>query len=328
MTPLSFQALQSASCGYNERGICFSPAMKPKSKERLLSGVRILVGRTRHQASALSSALRDAGAEVIEIPFIEIRKPKSYKPLDGALRQLHSYDWMILTSVNGVEAVWDRLKKLGLDGQRPMHLKIAAIGPATKRAIEERGFKVDVVPKRYIAESVVESLRGRVKGKRVLLTRAKIARDVIPEELRKAGAHVDVIEAYETVIPRSGRSRLNAVLKSKGRPHVITFTSSSTVKNFVALLNPQSKHGPSKKTLFREFDNIRFASIGPITSGSLRELGFGVHIEGSEYTIRGLVAAIVSASSQGLGCMAGTGRIIGDIAGPIGRESDWEETRR
>ena len=279
--------------------------MKRNSKQRPLSGVRVLVGRARHQASALSSALRDAGAEVIEIPFIEIRKPRSYKPLDEALRQLHSYDWLILTSVNGVETVWERLNKLGLDGHKPRQLKIAAIGPATKRAIEGRGFKVNVVPQQYIAESVVESLRARVKGKRVLLARAKIARDVIPEELRKAGAHVDVVDAYETVIPRSVRSRLNAVLKSKGRPHVITFTSSSTVKNFVALLNLQSKHGPSKKILFREFDNIRFASIGPITSGSLRELGFGVHIEASEYTIQGLVAAIVSASSQGLGCMAG-----------------------
>ncbi len=273
-------------------------AMKPNSKQRPLSGVRVLVGRARHQASALSAALRDAGAEVIEIPFIEIRKPRSYKPLDEALRHLHSYDWLILTSVNGVEAVWSRLRKLRLDGPKTMHLNIAAIGPATKKAIEEYGVKVSVVPKRYVAESVVESLRGRVKGKRVLLARAKVARDVIPNELRKAGALVDVVEAYETVVPKSGRARLKAVLESKNRrPHIITFTSSSTVRNFVALLDLAQV--PLSKESLPEFDDIRFASIGPVTSGTLRELGFGVDIEASVYTIQGLVTAIVSAVCNG-----------------------------
>lgn len=302
--------------------------MKRKSKPQPLSGVRVLVGRARHQAGVLSSALREAGAEVIEIPFIEIRKPRSYKPLDESLRMLQTYDWLILTSVNGVEAVWERLSKLGLDGRKPTRLKIAAIGPATKRAIEDRGFKVHIVPKKYVAESVVESLRGRVNGKRVLLARAKVARDVIPQELRKAGAHVDVVEAYETVIPKSGRARLKAVLESKNRhPHIIAFTSSSTVKNFAALLKLNLKVRNSQKKALREFDNICSASIGPITSGSLRELGFEVHIEASEYTIHGLVAAIVSVSSQGLGCMAGSGRIIGDIVSPICKESDWESSR-
>ncbi len=275
-----------------------SLAMKTKRNAKALSGLRILVGRASHQAGTLSSALRELGADVIEIPFIEIRKPRSYKRLDEALRHLQSYDWMILTSVNGVEAVWERLNKLGLYDRKLTRLKIAAIGPATKAAIEKRGFRVDVVPKRYVAESAVESLRGRVKGKRVLLARAKVARDVIPEELRKAGALVDVVEAYETVIPKSGRARLKAVLESKHRrPHIITFTSSSAVRNFAALLDTEIRRKLLQNHLRPENRVIRFASIGPVTSSTLRELGFGVDMEAREYTIPGLVSAIVIAAS-------------------------------
>jgi uroporphyrinogen-III synthase len=248
-----------------------------------LTGVRILVGRARHQAGALSSELRKLGATVIEIPFIEIRKPRSFKPLDSALRNIDSYDWLILTSANGVEAMWERLAKLRLKKTNLTHLCIAAIGPATKKAIERRGVKVHLVPNEYVAESVVRSLRRRVKGKRVLLVRAKVARDVIPIELRKAGAEVDVLEAYETVVPRSSRTRLRSTLRNpRLRPHVITFTSSSTVRNFAALLGKRSA----------SLGNIQFASIGPVTSSTLRELGLGVDIEAQEFTIPGLVAAI------------------------------------
>ncbi len=284
--------------------------MTPKTAATPLSGVRILVGRARHQAGALSSELRKLGADVIEIPFIEIRKPRSFKPLDAALKNLASYDWLILTSVNGVEAMWARMEKLNLDdptnreghdfsraSKRKLsdpalaavggHLRIAAIGPATRKAIEQRGATVDVVPKEYVAESVVRSLRRRVKGKRVLLVRAKVARDVIPRELRKAGAQVDVVEAYETVIPKASRLRLRTVLKDKrARPHVITFTSSSTVRNFRALAGKADLTG------------IKLASIGPVTSTTLCELGVGVDIEAKEYTIPGLLRAIQAALHQ------------------------------
>ena len=176
-------------------------SQKSRNAPALPQECAVLVGRARHQASALSAGLRDLGAEVLEIPFIEIRKPRSYKALDGALKNLSEYDWLILTSVNGVEALWERLRKLRLGGKPMRHLKIAAIGPATRQAIEQHGVKVNVVPREYVAESVVASLRRKVKGKRVLLARAKVARDVIPRELRKLGARVDVVEAYETVIP-------------------------------------------------------------------------------------------------------------------------------
>jgi uroporphyrinogen-III synthase len=250
-----------------------------------LAGVRILVGRARHQASALSAGLKKLGAKVIEIPFIEIRQPRSHKPLDAALKAIAEYDWLILTSVNGVEALSSRLKRLRVPIGKLKHLKIAAIGPATREEIENLRLRVNVIPQRYIAESVVESLRGKVEGKRVLLARAKVARDVIPRELRKMGAQVDVVEAYETVLPAASRTRLRSLMKNpKRRPHLVTFTSSSTVKNLVALLGGRSPHA--------RLEGIQFASIGPITSSTLRELGLSVHIEAREYTIPGLIKAI------------------------------------
>jgi uroporphyrinogen-III synthase len=265
---------------------------RPKSS-RPLSTVRVLVGRARHQAASLSSELRKLGADVLEIPFIEIRKPRFFQPLDDALRNLGSYDWLILTSVNGVEAMWARLAKLHRTRRSLRHLQVAAIGPATKKAIEKRGVKVDVVPEEYVAESVVKSLRRKVRGKRVLLVRAKVARDVIPRELRKAGAEVDVVEAYETVVPKSSRTRLRAALKNqKHRPDVITFTSSSTVKNFVTLLGPATRR-KARPILLK---GVTLASIGPVTTATLRELRLGADVEAKQYTIPGLIAAIVAST--------------------------------
>lgn len=275
--------------------------MKEAAGAKSLAGVRVLVGRARHQAGALSSELRKLGVQVIEIPFIEIRKPRSFRPLDSALKNLHSYDWLILTSVNGVEAMWKRMKKSRVTKRKLRPLHVAAIGPATKKAIERLGIEVDVVPKEYVAESVVRSLKGKVKGKRVLLVRAKVARDVIPRELRKAGAQVDVVEAYETVVPQSSRRRLRAALKNpKRRPHVVTFTSSSTARNFVELLGGRAQ-GKTRslrgrgRARHKELDGILMASIGPVTSAALRELGLNVDIRAQEFTIPGLVGAIVQA---------------------------------
>jgi uroporphyrinogen-III synthase len=261
----------------------------PRTKHKPLRGIRVLVGRAQHQAGALSSGLHQLGAVVIEIPFIEIRKPHSYRPLDSALNNLHEYDWLILTSVNGVEAVWNRLKKLEIRENKLSHLSVAAIGPATRKAIEQRGIHVDVMPPEYVAESVVESLRDRIAGKRVLLARAKVARDVIPRELTKLGASMTVVEAYETVIPHASRARLRAALKHpKRHPDVITFTSSSTVRNFLALI--EGKNARATNYL----QGIKLASIGPVTSSTLRELGLRADIEAREYTIPGLIKAIIN----------------------------------
>jgi len=261
--------------------------MRKPNEKHPLAGTRILVGRARHQAGSLSASLRSLGATVIEIPFIEIRKPQSYRPLDDALKNIRNYDWLILTSANGVEAMWERVRKLRIARQALKHLQIAAIGPATKKAIVKHGLKVKMVPEEYVAESVVKGLRDKVNGKRVVLIRAKVARDVIPEELRAAGARVDVVEAYETVVPGRSRVRLRTLMKNATRrPHIVTFTSSSTVKNFAELL------GNFKGA---RLNHVQFASIGPVTSATLRELHMPVAIEAREFTMGGLIRAIVLA---------------------------------
>ena len=254
------------------------------AKEEPLSGWRILTTRAGKQSGGLAGPLREMGAEVIEIPTIEIRPPSSYKSLDAALRNIVKYDWLILTSVNGVEALFARLKKLRLASAKLAHLQVAAIGPATQREIEAHGLKVTVTPERYIAESVVEALEGRTKGKRVLLVRAKVARDVLPTELRKAGAKVDVAEAYETHVPKAAKAKLNRLFANESsRPDVVTFTSSSTATNFLSLLEKDHWHS------LRE---IWLASIGPVTSDTLHQAGFKPNIEAVEYTMEGLALAI------------------------------------
>jgi uroporphyrinogen-III synthase len=257
-----------------------------EDRKQPLLGTRVLVGRARHQAAALSDILRLLGATVIEIPFIEIRGPSSWRPLDHAIGRLLDYDWLILTSVNGVQALFARLERLGKSEADLLHLKIAAIGPATARAIEKHGLPVDVMPEQYVAESVVASLRPEMKNARVLLVRAKVARDVIPNQLRDAGAHVDVVEAYETVLPEASRTQLREVLCDPARkPDVITFTSSSSVRNFFDLL------GKGNDGLL---SGVKLASIGPVTSQTMRELGLRVDLEAREYTIPGLAATIAA----------------------------------
>src|SRR3981189_86439 len=187
--------------------------MKPNEKHPL-AGTRVLVGRARHQAGGLSASLRSLGASVIEIPFIEIRKPQSYRPLDEVLKNIGNYDWLILTSANGVEAMWERIRKLRLTRRNLKHLQIAAIGPATKKAIVKHGLKVKMVPEEDVAESVVKGLRDKVNGKRVVLIRAKVTHDEIPEDVRAAGAEVDVVEAYETAVPEKSRVRLRALMRN------------------------------------------------------------------------------------------------------------------
>ena len=257
--------------------------MRSSQTKSALTGVRVLVGRARHQAGALSSALRARGAQVLEVPLIEIRPPRSYSRLDAALKQISRYHWLILTSVNGVESFFDRLGKLGVPKGELKHLCVAAIGPATRKAIERHGVKVDIVPAEYVAEAVVKSLRGKVKGKRVLLARARVARDLIPRSLRQLGARVDVVEAYQTVTPKKSKQDLRRLLRDlKRRPQVVALTSSSTARNFVFLAGAECRPG-----------EIRFASIGPVTSATLRELGLPPDIEAVQYTIPGLVRAIV-----------------------------------
>ena len=276
--------------------------MTPKSSKngsngnghKALDGWRVLVSRAKKQAGTLSDLLRENGADVLEIPFIEVRPPRSYKAINEAIKLISEYEWLVLTSVNGVNAFFERMEKLSIPKRVLGHLKFVAIGPATKCAIEKHGFQVTVTPKEYVAEAVVSALAPRVRGKRVLLCRAKIARDVIPRELRRAGAYVDVVEAYETVIPQSSREKLRAALRDPSRrPHLITFTSSSTVKNYVSLLGIRS--GKSKLV-----SGVLNASIGPITSETLRDFELSVDMQAQEYTIPGLLSALVDRAKEGV----------------------------
>jgi uroporphyrinogen-III synthase len=252
-----------------------------------LCGWRILVSRARDQAGALSAGLTALGADVCEIPFIEIRPPRSFKSLDESLKLVAEYEWLILTSANGVRAMFDRMEHLNIPKRLLARLNIVAIGPATRKAIESEGLRVAVTPREYVAESVVEALSEKVHGKRVLLCRAKIARDVIPRELRRMGAFLDVAEAYENVIPQASRIELRAVLRDpQRRPHAITFTSASTVKNYLALLGIRSGRS-------RLVEGVLNASIGPATSEALRKSQLNVDVQAADFTIPGLIEAIV-----------------------------------
>lgn len=253
-----------------------------------LHGKRIIVSRAKEQAGSLSQLLQEKGATVLEIPFIEIRPAQSYEALDKAIENLLSYDWLVLTSVNGVSAFFSRLEKQGKSEADLLHLKIVAIGPSTRKAIEKHGLPVDVMPKEYVAEAVVEELRGQVKGERVLLIRPKVARDVIPNALRELGAKVHVMEAYETVVPETSRTTIMEALHSDERPDAITFTSSSTVRNFVELIGKENMDSGV-------LDGVKLVSIGPITSSTLLEVGLRVDVEADEHTVPGLVDAIVHA---------------------------------
>jgi len=256
------------------------------TRKKPLAGQRVLVTRARHQAEALAAQLRRLGATVLAVPSIEIRAPRSYRPLDRALRRIGHYDWLILTSVNGVAALFSRLRRLKLPGRTLRHLRVAAIGPATKTEVEGHGLRVAVMPAEYVAESVVRSLRRRVRGKRVLLVRARVARDVLPRALRRAGARVDVVEAYQTVAPPRSRRLLREALRHR-RPDWVTFTSSSTARNFALLVGA----GRVRAAL----QGIRVASIGPVTTKTLRDLGLRVTVQAGKYTIPGLVRALLSA---------------------------------
>jgi uroporphyrinogen-III synthase len=252
---------------------------------RPLAGRKILITRARHQAQSLASALEEKGATVIAIPAIEIIPPDSYDALDAALWNAKNYQWLVVTSANGAEVLAERLTVLKSPIAALDALKIAAIGPATARALGEMGLHVDEVPKQAIAESLVESLRDQVGGKKVLLVRAKVARDVLPDELRHAGAIVDVVDAYQTIVPATSADDLRLIFAASSRmPDVVTFTSSSTVTNFFRLLHEANVSAwPAA---------MAAASIGPITSQTLRHHGIEPAVEATEYTIPGVVDAL------------------------------------
>lgn len=254
-------------------------------ERRPLFGRRVVVTRARAQAGELSVELERLGAEVVEFPTIEITPPRDFGPLDAALQDLDSFDWIVFTSVNGVDAFVERLRHHGLDLRAvPRDAKIAAIGPATAERLEEAGLRVDVMPKEYRAETLIEALEGdSLAGKRILIPRAKVAREVLPDKLREAGAEVVVPPAYESVPSSAGKEALANRLEA-GEIDCVTFTASSTVENFARAFGDE---------VARLLSGVGVACIGPITADTARSHGFRVDAEAEEYTILGLVEAVL-----------------------------------
>jgi len=248
-----------------------------------LFGKTVVITRAENQADSMIHLLQEKGAEPVCFPVILTVPPEDGSPLDQALTCLAKYHGLIFTSVNGVNFFMRRLKETGQDIRELKGVRIYTIGPKTEQAVRDFGMRVDCVPENFVAESLIESLRlENVQGKRFLIPRAQVAREILPDQLREMGAEVDVVAAYQTVPPTRKNEDLARRLKDGGID-VITFTSSSTVTNFLEQTGPE---------LRPYLDRVTFACIGPITANTARENGLQVTILPKEYTMDALVAAI------------------------------------
>lgn len=246
-----------------------------------LLGKNVVVTRAREQASGMAAMLRKLGANVIQFPTIQINPLADYADVHAAIKKIAEYEWLIFTSVNGVKHFWLQLTALGLDTRAIGAAKVAAIGPATADILREKGIEPDFIPEKYVAEGVVQGLLERgMNGSKVLLPRAKEAREVLPEELRKAGATVDILPVYETVPAGEAKEAVLELLE-QNELHCVTFGSSSTVENFFALVEPER--------IKAHKNSVKLASIGPITAKTLEQFGFAPDIQPEDYTIPALV---------------------------------------
>lgn len=247
-----------------------------------LFGQTVVTTRAAHQTAALTRHLHAFGARTIELPTIEIQPPADPAALDSAIAHLPEYDWLVFTSANGVEHFLEHLRRSPLD-LRAIRGRLCAIGPGTRASLEALLLKVDLMGREYVAESLLEAFAPvDVSGRRILLARAAVARDVLPAELARRGAIVDVVEAYRTVRPSDLADRAREAFGRKPRPDWITFTSSSTVENLMSVIGP------------RDLAGVKTATIGPVTSETARRFGIEVSVEASSYTVEGLVQAMVA----------------------------------
>jgi uroporphyrinogen-III synthase len=283
-----------------------------------LQSKRVLVTRTREQASHLSKLLQASGAIPVEFPTIRIVPPQDWSLLDTALKRLYfseqehqqaasrPYDWLVFTSANGVHICLERLISLGYDPRALKNVRVATIGPATAAALATYGITADLVPGEYIAESVAAALiddarqRGTtIAGQHLLLARAAEARKVLVTELQAAGAIVDEVAAYYTLAVAGDDERGQEIVRllRERQLDILTFTSSSTVRNFVSWLKDCTQATPaSSGDLASLLDQLTIASIGPITSQTARDLGLHVDVEARKFTIDGLVEALIQAT--------------------------------
>jgi uroporphyrinogen-III synthase len=251
-----------------------------------LAGRKVLVTRAVQQAGKLSDGLRALGAEPVEVPVLEIRPPDSFEPLDHAIRGLEPprpFDWLILTSVNTVQAVAARCALLQVDVSGIKLLRVAAVGSATAEAARKAGFRVTLVPESYQSEGMVAALGDSVAGKRVLLARARVARDVIPEALAARGAEMTVVEAYQTALPEGAREGLMEALRVG--VDAATFTSSSSVRNLAEVAREAEIAFP--------LAGVLGVSIGPVTSATMREFGWEPRGEAGTADLTRLIDAVV-----------------------------------
>ncbi len=251
--------------------------------QKPLFGKTVLVTRAREQASALTAKLEALGARCLEAPAIKIVPPESYAELDAAIARLAAYQWLIFTSVNGVEHFFTRLSEAGGDARALAGIKVAAIGVQTAERLRTYGIKADIVPGEFRAEGIIEALKGKIEpGMKILIPRALVARDILPEKLSEMGAVVEVVPAYQTVTAATNGTMLADQLAA-GKIDLITFTSSSTVTNLLAILGVRGVELINK---------TKTACIGPITAGTCRENGIKPDVIAEEFTIDGLISAI------------------------------------
>jgi len=249
-----------------------------------LFGRRVLVTRALEQAGTFAGILEKNGAEVIAFPTIKTVGPPSWAELDKAIKRLSTYDWAIFTSANGVKYFFDRLDKLGLDARALKGVRICAVGPMTAKAIENLHLKVDLTPGEYVAEGLLAALGKRgIKGKRFLLPRALKAREVLPDEIRSLGGHIDIAPAYRTIRPAKAAGELKKLFEDK-EIDAVTFTSSSTVTNFAAMFKKAEIKGL--------LTGVAIACIGPVTADTARELGLRVDVMPEKYTIPAMCKAM------------------------------------
>jgi uroporphyrinogen III methyltransferase/synthase len=254
---------------------------------RPLTGRRILVTRTREQAGALRSKLEDAGAAVIDAPAIRLQDPSDWGPCDLALDKLAGYDWIVFTSQNTLPRLLARMESRGLGIESLTGAELVAIGEATARGLRERGLTVEKVPDEYRAEGVVELLaENDLSGKRIFLPRALVAREELPRGLEEKGALVDVAPVYETVADPEGAETARREM-ARG-VDAVTFTASSTATFFLEALGP-----PNGEAVLEPLRRTCLASIGPITSATLRRFGLEPTVEADPYTIEALVQSLV-----------------------------------
>lgn len=257
-----------------------------RSDGKPLAGKRIVVTRAGAQAYGLVKQIEQAGGEVIELPTIEIQPPESFEVFDAAVKNIARYDWIIFTSVNSVAPFLERLRKGGKSAQALHAIQVGAIGPETAKRLASAGITASLVPGRYQAEGILDAVSpGTMKGKRVLIPRAAEAREVLPETLRAWGATVDVVIAYRTALPKVDTAPLAELLRQH-KIAVITFTSSSTVKNFVSLFGGRN--------LADIAAGSTIACIGPITASTVEQAGGRPDIVAEEFTTSGLIRAIVA----------------------------------